>query len=108
FGPYAGFSPKFLKTGSWFDLVASIRWHNLGTMIGAGITNLSLVWYLLTEVLATPAKRFRALRQFVPNAKREHWSIITAGQRVQIMKRAADGKPIIQFGTEVVAGAGGT
>src|SRR5690606_11494419 len=40
FGPYAGFTPKFLKTGSWFDLFASIRWHNLGTMIGAGLKNL--------------------------------------------------------------------
>lgn len=108
FGPYAGFTPKFLKTGSWFDLFASIRWHNLGTMIGAGLSNLSLVVYLLTELLATPAKRFRTLREFVPNARPEDWYRITAGQRVQIMKRDASGKPVIQFGTEVVAGADGS
>jgi malate dehydrogenase (quinone) len=108
FGPYAGFTPKFLKSGSWWDLFASIRLHNLGTMIGAGLTNLSLVWYLVTELLASKAKRFRSLREFAPSAEQKDWRLITAGQRVQIMKRDATGKPIIQFGTEVVAGADGT
>ncbi|HEX7834561.1 MAG TPA: malate:quinone oxidoreductase [Pseudolysinimonas sp.] len=108
FGPYAGFTPKFLKTGSYLDLFASIRWHNLGTMIRAGLTNLSLVWYLVTEVLATRAKKVRALREFAPRAKRSDWYLITAGQRVQIMKRDAKGKAVIQFGTEVVASADGT
>ncbi len=108
FGPYAGFTPKFLKSGSYLDLFASIRWHNLGTMIGAGLTNLSLVWYLLTELLATPGKKHRALREFAPRARRRDWRLITAGQRVQIMKRDATGKAVIQFGTEVVASADGT
>jgi malate dehydrogenase (quinone) len=108
FGPYAGFTPKFLKTGSYLDLFASIRWHNLGTMIGAGLTNLSLVWYLVTELLATPAKKHRALREFAPRARRRDWRLITAGQRVQILKRDAKGKAVIQFGTEVVASADGT
>ncbi len=108
FGPYAGFSPKFLKSGSWWDLFASIRPHNIGTMIGAGLTNLSLVWYLVTELLATPKKKFAALAQFAPRAERRHWYSITAGQRVQIMKRGADGKAVIQFGTEIVASADGT
>jgi malate dehydrogenase (quinone) len=108
FGPYAGFTPKFLKSGSYLDLFASIRWHNLGTMIGAGLTNLSLVWYLVTELLATPGKKLRALREFAPRAKRKDWHLITAGQRVQIMKRDAKGKAVIQFGTEVVSSADGT
>lgn len=108
FGPYAGFTPKFLKTGSYLDLFASIRWHNLGTMVGAGLTNLSLVWYLATELLATPGKKHRALRQFAPRARRNDWHLITAGQRVQIMKRDAKGKAVIQFGTEVVSSADGT
>lgn len=108
FGPYAGFSPKFLKTGSWWDIFASIRPHNLVTMIGAGLTNLDLVVYLVKELLAGPAKKFRALQQFAPNARPADWYPITAGQRVQIMKRDADGKPVIQFGTEVVAGADGS
>lgn len=108
FGPYAGFTPKFLKTGSYLDLFASIRWHNLGTMIGAGLTNLSLVWYLVTELLTTPAKKHRALREFAPRARRGDWRLITAGQRVQIMKRNASGKAVIQFGTEVVSSADGS
>ena len=108
FGPYAGFTPKFLKHGSWFDLFGSIRFHNVGTMIAAGLKNLSLVWYLATEVVATPNKQHRALQQFAPKAKQPQWHRITAGQRVQIMKKGADGKAVIQFGTEVVAAADGT
>ena len=108
FGPYAGFSPKFLKSGSWWDIFASIRPHNLFTMIGAGLTNLSLVVYLVKELLATPSKKFASLQKFAPKADPKDWYRITAGQRVQIMKRDAQGKPVIQFGTEVVAGADGT
>jgi malate dehydrogenase (quinone) len=108
FGPYAGFSTKYLKTGSYLDLFAALRWHNLGTFIGAGLKNLSLVGYLVTEVLSTRGKRFRALQQFAPTAEPQDWYLITAGQRVQIMKRDADGKAVIQFGTEVVSGADGT
>ena len=108
FGPYAGWTPKFLKNGSWFDLFASIRWHNLGTMIGAGLKNLDLVWYLVTELLATRKKRQVALQQFAPKAEQKDWYLITAGQRVQIMKKGPDGKAVIQFGTEVVSGADGS
>jgi malate dehydrogenase (quinone) len=107
FGPYAGFSTKYLKTGSYLDLFAALRWHNLFTFIGAGLTNLSLVWYLVTEVLSTASKRHRALQQFAPRAQRRDWRLITAGQRVQIMKRV-NGKAMIQFGTEVVASADGS
>lgn len=107
FGPYAGFSTKYLKTGSYLDLFAALRWHNIFTFIGAGLTNLSLVWYLVTEVLATRGKRLRALRQFAPRAQAKDWHLITAGQRVQIMKRV-NGKAMIQFGTEVVASADGS
>jgi malate dehydrogenase (quinone) len=108
FGPYAGFSPKFLKAGSWWDLFGSLRLHNIGTMIGAGLTNLGLVRYLIVELLASRRKRVRALQEFAPRLTGEGWRLITAGQRVQIMKRNAEGKPVIQFGTEVVAGADGS
>ena len=107
FGPYAGFSTKYLKSGSYLDLFAALRWHNLLTFIGAGLTNLSLVWYLVTEVLSTRAKRHAALQQFAPRARRDDWYLITAGQRVQIMKRV-NGKAVIQFGTEVVSSADGS
>lgn len=108
FGPYAGFTPKFLKTGSLLDLFASIRWHNIGTMVGAGLRNIDLVWYLVKEVLASRAKQHEVLQQFAPKAKMNDWYRITAGQRVQIMKKGPDGKAVIQFGTEVVTGGDGT
>ncbi len=108
FGPYAGFSTKYLKTGSYLDLFAALRWHNLGTFIGVGLKNLSLVTYLVSEVLATRGKKVRALQEFAPTADGADWRLVTAGQRVQVMKRDANGKAVLQFGTEVVAGADGT
>jgi malate dehydrogenase (quinone) len=39
FGPYAGFSPKFLKTGSLFDLPFSVRFHNIGPMLAVARHN---------------------------------------------------------------------
>jgi len=108
FGPYAGFSTRFLKHGSLFDLFGSLRWHNLGTMIAVGLKNFSLVKYLVGEVLATRAKQDRALLEFAPNVDPSKFFRITAGQRVQIMKRGADGKAALQFGTEVVAAADGS
>ena len=108
FGPYAGFSTKFLKNGSLLDLFGSLRWHNLGTMIGVGLTNLDLVKYLVTEVLASRRKRLAALQEYFPKANGDDWRLITAGQRVQIMKRDANGKATLQLGTEVVAAADGS
>lgn len=108
FGPYAGFSTKYLKQGSLLDLFAALRPHNLGTFIGAGLKNLDLVQYLVREVLASRRHKVDSLREFFPRADGDDWRLITAGQRVQVMKRGADGKAVIQFGTEVVAGADGT
>ena len=108
FGPYAGWTPKFLKKGSWFDFFGSLRFHNIGTMIGVGLTNFDLIKYLAGELLASRAARHRALQEYFPNAKRDDWRLITAGQRVQIMKCGADGKAALQLGTEVVSGAEGS
>jgi malate dehydrogenase (quinone) len=108
FGPYAGFSPKFLKTGSLFDLFASIRWHNIVPMVAAGLGNLGLVKYLVSQLAASNASKFRELRQFVPAGKREDWYRITAGQRVQVIKKDKKKLGVLQFGTEVVASADGT
>lgn len=108
FGPYAGFSTKYLKQGSLLDLFAALRLHNLGTFIGAGLKNLDLVQYLVREVLASRRHKVESLREFFPKADGDDWRLITAGQRVQVMKRDAQGKAVIQFGTEVVAGADGT
>lgn len=108
FGPYAGFTPKFLKKGSWFDLPGSIRWHNLMPMIRVGLSEMSLVKYLITELLASRRKRMESLREFMPTAKSSDWRLITAGQRVQVMKKDPVKGGVLQFGTEVVAAADGT
>ena len=108
FGPYAGWNSKFLKTGSYWDLFGSLRWHNLYPMVRAGLANFSLVSYLLGEVFAGNDKRMKALQEFYPDAKPEDWRLIQAGQRVQVMKGDPDKGGVLAFGTEVLTGADGT
>jgi len=108
FGPYAGFTPKFLKTGSWFDLFGSIRWHNIIPMVQVGLRNFSLVTYLAGEVLASRAAKLDALREFYPRADGDDWYQLTAGQRVQIIKNVPGKGGTLQFGTEVVSSADGS
>lgn len=108
FGPYAGFTPKFLKTGSWLDLPLSIRPSNIIPMLAAFKDNLDLSWYLVTQVLASRRVKFAALQEFMPDARPADWYQITAGQRVQVIKKDAKRGGILQFGTEVVTGADGS
>ncbi|WP_233276008.1 malate dehydrogenase (quinone) [Isoptericola variabilis] len=108
FGPYAGFSPKYLKKGKYLGLITSLRLDNLGSMIGAGLKNLDLTRYLVGQLAAAPETKFHALQQFMPTAHPKDWEKITAGQRVQVIKKDADGKGVLQFGTEVVASADGS
>ena len=108
FGPYAGFSPKFLKSGSVFDLLKSIRWHNLIPMVAAGAQNLGLVRYLIGQLIALPSTKFDALREFFPDGDSADWYKITAGQRVQVIKKDAKKGGVLQFGTEVVAASDGS
>ncbi|WP_120006033.1 malate:quinone oxidoreductase [Nesterenkonia muleiensis] len=108
FGPYAGFSTNFLKSGSYFDLPFSVRGHNLLPMLRVGATNTSLVTYLLKEIAKTHKKKVEALRDFFPEAEADKWELITAGQRVQVMKKNEDGKGVLQFGTELIAAADGS
>ncbi|MCU1546447.1 MAG: mqo [Homoserinimonas sp.] len=108
FGPYAGFSTKFLKSGSLLDLPLSIRPHNIITMLAVAKDNLDLVTYLVSEVLATRKKKLAALEAFMPEANGDDWYQITAGQRVQVMKKDAKKGGVLQFGTEVVTSADGS
>lgn len=108
FGPYAGFSPKFLKRGSWFDLPGSIRLHNIGPMLAVARHNFDLMKYLIGEVLASRSKKMQALREFMPTAEDRDWYLITAGQRVQVMKKDEKKGGVLQFGTEVIVGGDGS
>ena len=108
FGPYAGFTPKFLKNGSFADLFASLRWHNIGPMLAVALQNLGLLRYLIKEVFASRQKRLEALYRFYPDANPEQWVREVAGQRVQIIKPDRKRIGVLQFGTEVVASADGS
>ncbi len=109
FGPFAGFSPKFLKTGSNFDLIGSVKPNNVLTMLAAGVKEMALTKYLIQQVMLSNEKRMEELREFIPNAKIEDWDIVVAGQRVQVIKDTkAGGKGTLQFGTEVVSAADGS
>ncbi|MCT2347306.1 malate:quinone oxidoreductase [Niallia taxi] len=109
FGPFAGFSPKFLKTGSMFDLITSVKPDNIFTMLSAGAKNMGLTKYLIQQVMLSKEQRMEELREFIPNAKMEDWDLVVAGQRVQVIKDTeAGGKGTLQFGTEVITAGDGS
>ncbi|MGO1070736.1 malate dehydrogenase (quinone) [Lysobacter sp. CA199] len=102
FGPFALFSTKFLKYGSWFDLYSSVTHDNVIEMLDVGGENLDLLKYLIGQASLDDADRHAELLKYFPNAKREDWKLVTAGQRVQIIKRDPVKGPVLQFGTEIV------
>lgn len=103
FGPYAGFTPKFLKFGKFTDLPFSIRPGNIIPMLAVGAFNLGLVKYLVGEVFAGRKDRLAALREYFPEASADDWYGYTAGQRVQVISRDPKKLGVLKFGTEVVA-----
>jgi malate dehydrogenase (quinone) len=108
FGPYAGFSTKFLKLGSYFDLPYSVRPGNIVPMIMSGVHNIGLVKYLVREVLQTSDRRLQALHDYYPGARAEDWELRVAGQRVQVIHKDPKTGTYLQFGTDVVTSADGT
>lgn len=103
FGPFALYSTKFLKSGTWFDLFSSVNTANVVPMMKVGQDNLDLVQYLMQQAMLEDGDRQKELLKYYPNAKQDSWKLITAGQRVQIIKNTPDKGPVLQFGTEIVA-----
>ncbi|WP_045689393.1 malate:quinone oxidoreductase [Hymenobacter sp. AT01-02] len=108
FGPYAGFSTKFLKQGSYLDLPLSVKLSNMRPMIIAGLKNIPLTKYLINQVRQSPQDRLEALREYLPEARAEDWQLEIAGQRVQVIKKDEKQGGVLEFGTEVVAAADGS
>ncbi|MCQ9156604.1 malate dehydrogenase (quinone) [Acidomonas methanolica] len=101
FGPYAGFTTKFLKRGSWTDLPGAARPDNILPMIQVGMDNVALVKYLVEQVVQSDSQRFSALLDYFPDAAQPQWERAVAGQRVQIIKKE-NGRGVLKFGTEIV------
>jgi malate dehydrogenase (quinone) len=108
FGPYAGFSTKFLKHGSYCDLPRSLRIANLLPMLSVAKDNFPLEEYLLGQLLQTNSHRYKALREYYPTMNEADWQLAVAGQRVQIIKKENHYAGQLEFGTEIVAAADGT
>ncbi|MBO6849064.1 MAG: malate dehydrogenase (quinone) [Marinobacter sp.] len=108
FGPFAGFTTRFLKQGSVFDLFGSVNPKNLRPMLSVSKSNMDLTRYLIGEVFQSHAERVESLRNFFPDAQEEDWRLQSAGQRVQIIKQVPGGGGKLEFGTEIVAAKDGT
>jgi malate dehydrogenase (quinone) len=102
FGPFATFSTKFLKEGSYFDLLSSTTTSNVWPMIRVGVDEYPLVEYLAGQLMLSDDDRYAALREYFPKAKKEEWRLWQAGQRVQIIKRDKDKGGVLKLGTEIV------
>ena len=108
FGPFAGFTTKFLKKGSIFDLISSVKTSNLAPMMAVGRDNMDLTRYLIAESFQSHKDRVASLRNFFPQATEKDWALQDAGMRVQIIKKDAQGHGKLEFGTELVAAKDGS
>ena len=109
FGPYGGWTPKFMKQGSYLDLFKSIRPDNIPSYLGVAATNFNLVTYLVEEVFRNFEGKMDVLREYYPNADPKDWDEVVAGQRVQVIKpTAAPRFGSLEFGTALVNDQNGT
>jgi malate dehydrogenase (quinone) len=107
FGPYAGWSPKFLKHGHFTDLPRSVRPDNLPSMLGVGRTEMTMLNYLIGQLRLSKTDRVRVLREFAPSAVDSDWELTVAGQRVQVIRRDKSKGGVLEFGTTVLSSADG-
>lgn len=108
FGPFATFSTKFLKDGSYFDLLTSTTLSNAWPMMTVGWDQYPLVEYLAGQLMLSDDDRFAALREYFPNARQDDWRLWQAGQRVQIIKRDPEKGGVLKLGTEIVSAQDGS
>ncbi|AWB22307.1 malate dehydrogenase (quinone) [Methylobacterium currus] len=102
FGPFATFSTKFLKEGSYLDLLTSTTTSNVWPMMRVGLDEFPLVEYLAGQLMLSDDDRHAALKEYFPDARKGEWRLWQAGQRVQIIKRDKDKGGVLKLGTEIV------
>jgi malate dehydrogenase (quinone) len=108
FGPYAGFSTRFLKHGSLKDLFTSLTFDNIIPLLDVARDNLQWEQYLIGQVLQSSSRQFATLKEFFPRALKKDWKEQVAGQRVEIIKPHVSEGPfkhqagVLEFGTELV------
>ena len=108
FGPYAGITTRFLRQGSWLDLLSSIGIGNVLPVMSAGVDNIGLTEYLVGQAMLSAEERLGLLRRYCPMARDDDWEMQVAGLRVQIIKRDSRGHGELRFGTEVITSADGS
>jgi malate dehydrogenase (quinone) len=108
FGPYAGFSTRFLKHGELTDLFESLTFENVIPLLDVARDNFRLAEYLIGQVLESSNQQFATLKQFFPRAVKKDWKEAVAGQRVETIKPIESRgwlkheKGELEFGTELV------
>ena len=106
FGPFAAWTTRFLhRTGSWTDLPATVKPHNVMTLLKIAATNFPLVRYLMQQGTQSMDDRMRVMRIFYPNAQAKDWKLVDGGIRVQAIKKTDGEAGIVHFGTEVLTSA---
>ena len=107
FGPYAGFTTRFLKQGSLLDMPTSVRPSNITPLLAVAHDNFPLEEYLVGQVVQSKEHRFKALREYYPEMDPADWELSVAGQRVQIIHKDRPYHGRLQFGTEIVHSSDG-
>jgi len=102
FGPFASFTFKFLISGSFFDFISSIKFHNLKTLCIVFLKEWALLIYLIKQNFKSHKSRIADLKHFFPDANTKDWHLKDAGIRVQIMQETRGGSPKLEFGTEII------
>ena len=106
FGPFAAWTTRFLhRTGSWTDLICSVKPHNLMTLLKIAATNFPLMKYLMQQGTQSMADRMKVMHIFYPNAQAKDWKLVDGGIRVQAIKKTDGEAGIVHFGTEVLTSA---